>query len=126
MIDGVAELARNRWPNSTEMGGRFDPKWVAEFNRNTQGVPQDYTEALKWYRMAAVQEYASAQNNLSWLYANGWGLPQDYVYAHMWANLAAASGSDVAAQNRDNYSQMMTREQIAEAQRLAREWVASH
>jgi hypothetical protein len=32
----VAELARNRWPNSTEMGGRFDPKWVAEFNRNTQ------------------------------------------------------------------------------------------
>jgi hypothetical protein len=36
MIDGVAELARNRWPNSTEMGGRFDPKWVAEFNRNTQ------------------------------------------------------------------------------------------
>ena len=41
MIDGVAELARNRWPNSTEMGGRFDPKWVAEFNRNTQGLALD-------------------------------------------------------------------------------------
>jgi hypothetical protein len=49
MIDGVAELARNRWPNSTEMGGRFDPKWVAEFNRNTQFV-QPLPNFLDYYR----------------------------------------------------------------------------
>ena len=29
-----------------------------------QGTPQDYGEALKWYRKAAEQGYATAQNNL--------------------------------------------------------------
>jgi len=28
-----------------------------------QGVPQDYAEALKWYRKAAEQGFAEAQYN---------------------------------------------------------------
>jgi hypothetical protein len=54
---------------------------------------------------------------------------QDYVAAHMWFNLAAAHfpASDVrnhelAVRNRGLVANKMTREQIAEAQNLAREW----
>ena len=34
-----------------------------------QGVPQDYAEAVKWYRMAADQGNADAQSNLGFMYA---------------------------------------------------------
>lgn len=47
---------------------------------------------------------------------------RDYVPAHIWYNLAAAQGDEVAAQFRDDLAEQMTRDQIAEAQRLAREW----
>src|SRR5215475_1560259 len=47
-----------------------------------QGVPQDYTEALRWYRLAAAQGEASAQYNLGGMYEAGAGVPQDYVQAH--------------------------------------------
>jgi TPR repeat protein len=50
----------------------------------------------------------------------GRGVPQDYVLAHMWFNLSAARGG--SAERRDSILHQMTREQIAEAQKLAREW----
>jgi hypothetical protein len=40
----------------------------------------------------------------------------------MWFNLAAAGGNLVAARKRDSIEEKMTLVQIAEAQRLAREW----
>jgi len=93
------------------------------------GVPQDYTEALRWYRQAAEQGHAFAQQTLGFMYYLGQGMSQDYVQAHKWVNLAASrfSGSerkwrDGAIQLRNKIASKMTREQIAEAQRLAREW----
>ncbi len=87
-----------------------------------QGVPQDYAEAVGWYRKAAAQGYAKAQYNLGLMYENGEGVPQDYAQAHMWFNLAAAQGDEEAKNFRDDLAKRMTSEQIAEAQRLAREW----
>ncbi len=55
------------------------------------------------------------------MYYKGEGVPQDYVEAHKWLNLAAAKDSQ-HAKARDLAAAKMTREQIAEAQRLAREW----
>ena len=93
---------------------------------NGQGVPQDYAAAVSWYRKAADQGYADAQYNLGVMYDNGQGVPQDYVQAHMWFNLAAATsrkrGRDKAVKNRDRVAAKMTPAQIAEAQKLAREW----
>ena len=40
---------------------------------NGQGVPQDDTEAGRWYRLAADQGLAEAQYNLGVMYANGNG-----------------------------------------------------
>ena len=87
-----------------------------------QGVLQDDAEAVKWYRVAAEQGNASAQLNLGLMYAEGQGVPQDYVQAHMWASLAAANGNDTAAMVIDITAAQMTPGQIAEAQKLAREW----
>jgi TPR repeat protein len=86
------------------------------------GVPQDHAQAAQWFRKAADQGNADAQFNLGLMYYRGEGVPQDHVAAHMWFNLAASRGQPNAGSNRDTAASKMTREQIAEAQRLAREW----
>ncbi len=48
---------------------------------NGEGVTQDYQKALKWYRLAAEQGHADAQNNLGVMYSYGDGVPQDYQEA---------------------------------------------
>ena len=91
-----------------------------------QGVPQDYAESVKWYRLAAEQGIADAQFNLGLMYGKGEGVPQDYVEAHRWFNLAASrvtgEDSNRFRKPRDLVAKKMTSAQIAEAQRLAREW----
>ncbi len=90
------------------------------------GVPQDYCEALKWYRMAAEQGYADAQYNLGEYYMDGNSVPQDDVLAHLWFSLASSSAEsesrDKAVKSRAFVAARMTATQLAEAQRLAREW----
>ena len=49
-----------------------------------QGVPQDYKEAVQWFRLAADQGNAGAQTNLGVMYDVGQSVPQDYIQAHMW------------------------------------------
>lgn len=89
-----------------------------------RGVPQDYAEALRWYKLAAAQGDAKAQYNLAAYYGNGQGVPQDNVKAHLWFNLAAAKGEPAAAMYRDVVARKMTPQQIAEAQKRARECLA--
>jgi TPR repeat protein len=50
----------------------------------------------------------------------------DLINAHKWFNLAAIRGNDAAKQYRMEISREMSRTEIAEAQRLAREWLARH
>ena len=83
-------------------------------------------ETVRWYRLATEQGYATAQSNLGNMYANGQGVPEDDVLAYMWWNLAAAQGVEDAQENKDIIERQMTREQIGEAQRLSREWLAAH
>ena len=87
-----------------------------------EGVARDYAQALLWYRKAAEQGDAVAQQTLGSMYEDGKGVPQDYVLAYMWYNLAAAQSFGVAAELRNFLAKSMTPEQIADAQKLAREW----
>ena len=104
---------------------------IAQFNlglmyRHGEGVPEDDVEAVRWYRLAAEQGNAVAQNNLGNMYYNGEGVPEDDVLVYMWYNLAAARGNETAQGNKDIAESRMTREQIAEAQRLSTEWIEAH
>jgi len=60
------------------------------------------------------------------MYSTGDGVPEDVVLSYMWSNLAAAQGNEIAQENKDRLDERMTREQIAEAQRLSREWLEAH
>jgi hypothetical protein len=112
-----------RWYRRAADQGHADAQFNLGFMYiNGRGVPQDDAKAFRWYRLAADQGDATAQYNLGLMYANGQGVPQDYVAAHMWLNLAAAQGNANASESRDIVANRMTPEQIAEAQRLAREW----
>lgn len=53
------------------------------------------------------------------------GAEYDLVEAHKWFNLAASRGHEEAAQCRADVSDEMTAREIAEAQRRAREFLAS-
>ncbi len=86
------------------------------------GVPQDDQEAAQWCRLAAEQGHAGAQVLLATMYHLGQGVPRDDVLAHMWVTLAAAQGIEFTVKWRDLFEKSMTPAQLAEAQRLAREW----
>ncbi len=72
---------------------------------------------------ADAQGNATAQFSVGVMYDKGQGVPKDDGLAYMWFNLAAASGYETARENRDLLSKKMTSKQIAEAQRMAREWL---
>ena len=93
---------------------------------NGLGSLQDYKEAVKWYRFAAVQGDNQAQNNLALMYYEGKGVKQSKVMAHMYFNIAAVSGNKNAIKGRGLVEKDMTATQIAEAQKLAREWMSKH
>jgi hypothetical protein len=119
---GDYATALREWRPLGEQGNAVAQFFLGFIYDNGQGVRHDYAEAVKWYRRAAEQDHADAQNNLGFMYDRGRGVWQDYVQAHLWYNLAAARSNDTARRNRDIIAEKMTPAQIAEAQRLAREW----
>jgi TPR repeat protein len=56
------------------------------------------------------------------MHEKGQGMPPDIVRAHMWFNLSGAQGHEPGLRNRDRVAALMTREQIAAAQKLTRGW----
>lgn len=81
-------------------------------------------DALTQYESEAKQGRADALYNLGLAYSTGQGVNVDYVAAHKWFNLAAMKGSEIAKSWRAQISREMDSSQIAEAQRLAREWLS--
>ena len=62
------------------------------------GVPQDYAQAMEWWRKAAEQGDPSAQLNLGAMFAEGRGVAQDYAQAVAWWRKAAEQ-EDARAQS---------------------------
>ena len=60
------------------------------------------------------------------MYGEGDGVPENDVLAYMWFSLSADQGNGSAQESKEFIEVGMTREQIAEAQRLSREWVEEH
>lgn len=65
--------------------------------------------------------------DLGFAYSTGsGGCPLDLISAHKWFNLAALAGSAAAQYCRADIAEQMSQREIAEAQRQARTWLASH
>jgi len=114
---------------AADQGDAVGQYYIGLMYYNGKTVPQNYAEATKWFRKAADQGDADAQYSLGLMYAIGKGVPQDYVLAYMWLNLASTRDSawekekrDKAEENRKNLASKLTPAQIADAQKLAREW----
>ena len=86
-----------------------------------EGVPENDREAVKWFGKAANQGEILGQYFLGTMYYKGEGVPQDYVQAYAWWNLGAAQGAQPAVEGRNSLRQVMTAEQVAEAQKLSAE-----
>jgi uncharacterized protein len=92
------------------------------------GEPQDYDVAADFYARGAVQGNPFAQAMLGLMYDKGHGVPQDFILAYKWLNLAAARTQgheqDNFARLRDAVVSKMSKDEIAEGQRLALNWTA--
>jgi uncharacterized protein len=89
------------------------------------GALQDFAEAAKWLKLAAEQGYALAQYELGLIYRSGYGLATDQVQSYMWLNLAAAAGIKQAVIVRDEVMKSLNTKQLAQAQKISRDWLAS-
>ena len=63
---------------------------------------------------------------LGLMYATGRDGEEDKIAAHKWFNIAAFRGFETAKKLREEIAAEMTRQQIALAQRQAREWLTQH
>ena len=60
---------------------------------SVEGVPQNYAEAARWYRMAAEQGFARVQVQVwVYMYDTGRGVPQNDIEAVRWYRMAAKQG----------------------------------
>ena len=81
--------------------GNADAQWLLGnyYYYEGDGVPQSYSEAVKWYRKSAEQGNADAQYGLGLCYYEGNGVSQSYSEAVKWWRRAAEQG-DAVAQSR--------------------------
>jgi TPR repeat protein len=125
--DGVAidkAEAVKWWRKSAEKGYADSQYSLGVCYYQGKGLTNDIVEAVKWFRRAAEQSgmNTEAQYNLGCLYSKGEGVLIDYVEAYKWFNLASANGNIDAKKGLSIVEQLMTPEQIAEGQKLAREF----
>ena len=128
LLVGCGRMAL-KWTEAEAEKGAADAQCALGFlyqYGDGKGVAQDYAEALKWYRLAADQENATAQRNLGFMYEKGQGVARDYAEAYKWYSLVASTGYQQAVTFRDRVARKMTPQQIVEAERRVAEFKAKH
>src|SRR6267154_415666 len=88
----LAEDARTR-SKRAEQGDATAQAELANIYYQGQGVPQNYGEALRWYRKAADQGNGEGQFGVGAIYYHGQGVPQNYGEALRWYRKAADQGN---------------------------------
>ncbi|HQP57253.1 MAG TPA: hypothetical protein PLN83_14195, partial [Syntrophorhabdus sp.] len=112
-----------KWYSMAAEQGEADAQHdLALMYENGNGVPQNYKEAVRWYSKAAKQGHAIAQSKLGLFFYKGQGISKDPVQAYKWFELAVTHGDKDAKKHRDTLKKKMSLDQLAEAQRLIREF----
>jgi hypothetical protein len=103
--------------------------WINQddFASAMAATPSDIEDALVATCLAAAaQGDVTAYYDLGVAFSTGsHGAACDLIEAHKWFNLAAVAGHEEAGMCRADVAEEMTAREIAEAQRRAREWLAS-
>ena len=107
---------------AAEQGDAYAQSNLGYMCETGEGVSQDYQEAAKWYLKAAAQGNTRAQFFVGKLYEKGQGVPQSDVNALSFYTLAAVNGDARAMSERNRLTVWMSPDQVAEAQRRAREF----
>jgi len=69
------------------------------YETGQNGVIKNVEIAYYWYKLAAIQDYAPAADNLAYMLANGKGVERDFNEALVWYERAAEQGYIQAIQN---------------------------
>jgi TPR repeat protein len=78
---------------SAQKGDAAAQLQLGDVFRTGQGLPQDFGEAVKWYRLAAAQGNTAAQINLGTMYHLGLGVGKDDAQAAKWYQAPAKQGA---------------------------------
>ncbi|HEY1800269.1 MAG TPA: GAF domain-containing protein [Terriglobales bacterium] len=89
-------------------------------------VKQNYTEAARWFSMAAAQGNISAQATLAAYYFSGTGVPKDASKAYFWALLAQAGGDEASKYRVSILASRMSHSQLVAVQEQANQWLKNH
>lgn len=98
---------------------------LAEMYAYGEGIPEDDTEAVKWFLLAAEQGYIKAQFNLGVMLAKGEGVPQDYTAAYVWLSVASSQGHEMSATFKKRVEAALTPAQIAKGKASATRCIES-
>jgi TPR repeat protein len=115
------QAAAHWFEKAASQGHTYAQFQLATMYENGRGVPQDFGEAAKLYEAAAAGRHEEATVMLGQLYVRMKNLPM----AYMWYNIAAADSRHEAAERRDKVASRMSPEQIAEGQKLTRDYLAA-
>lgn len=120
-VEGVSWLRK-----ASDQGNALAQYFLGIAYRDGDGVPKDFVQAARWFRKAADQLHYLSQLELGSMYRSGKGVPMDGVLAYMWYNLATGNGKggekEEAKEALEGLERELTVAQIAEAQKLSREW----
>ena len=88
------------------------------FTGSSHAAEDDFDAVKK----AAELGHVDAQYIIGVMYAIGEGVPEDDIQAYAWISLASAQGMENAKKAIEILTGEMTRAEIAEAQKLSREY----
>jgi S1-C subfamily serine protease len=144
---GILDEAALKGKSQAEQGNAESQYFMGGFSE----LHSDWPDAYRWYERSAVQGNTDAQMSLGNMFTQGRGVAQDFVEAYKWFNIASTSTNgpltngivftheltaeqkksvaflfettaDKARKARTEVAQRMTPEQIAEGQRLSRQF----
>lgn len=82
--------------------------------------------AYKGFLALSRKGSSISQYFLGEMHLKGMGVLQDFVQAHKWFNISASQGHKKARTYLGRLTKEMSADQVAEAQKLARKWVAKY
>jgi TPR repeat protein len=123
--EGVAkdEVQAFSWIRKSADQGRLEWQYLlGVMHFKGQGTAKNNVEAVRWFMRAAECGLSAAQHSIGALYYEGIGVPKDDVISYKWLLLAAAQGNETSKGYAKMLEGVLTPNQLAEGQRMAREF----